>query len=84
MENAEQVKQWVMETVRMMVEHPKDVRVEPYESGDRIALRLYLHSDDVGKVIGKEGRHARALRTIGGVIAAALGAHFTLDIPREQ
>jgi predicted RNA-binding protein YlqC (UPF0109 family) len=35
-------------------------------------------------VIGKEGRHARALRTIGNVIAAAMGAHFTLDIPREQ
>jgi predicted RNA-binding protein YlqC (UPF0109 family) len=84
MADAERLQQWVQETVRMMVDHPNDVRVEAYESGGRVALRLHLHSSDVGKVIGKEGRHARALRTIGSVIAAAMGAHFTLDIPREQ
>lgn len=68
----------------MMVEHSDEVRIEPYESPERIALRVHLHPRDVGHLIAKEGRHARALRTIGGVIAAKTGTYFTLDIPREQ
>lgn len=82
--NAEQVHRWVTQTIRMMVEHPDSVRVEQYESGNRIALRVWLDPRDARHVIGKQGRHARALRTLGGVIAARTNAYFTLDIPPEQ
>jgi uncharacterized protein len=80
MAEAEHVQQWVLITARMMVGHPDDVKVELIRSDERIALRLYVHPSDVGKIIGKAGRTGRALRTIGGAITQRSGKWFTLDI----
>jgi uncharacterized protein len=49
---------------RQLVDEPEAVRVEKGEEEDAIVLRLYVAEDDVGKVIGRQGRIARALRTI--------------------
>jgi uncharacterized protein len=47
-----------------LVDDPEAVRVEQEERDDMIVLRLYVAKDDVGKVIGRQGRIARALRAI--------------------
>jgi uncharacterized protein len=47
-----------------LVDDPEAVRVEEEERDDIIVLRLYVAKDDVGKVIGRQGRIARALRAI--------------------
>jgi predicted RNA-binding protein YlqC (UPF0109 family) len=47
-----------------LVDEPEAVRVEEEERDDIIVLRLYVAKDDVGKVIGRQGRIARALRAI--------------------
>jgi uncharacterized protein len=47
-----------------LVDEPDAVRVEEEERDDMIVLRLYVAKDDVGKVIGRQGRIARALRAI--------------------
>jgi predicted RNA-binding protein YlqC (UPF0109 family) len=55
---------------RQLVDAPADVRVEEVEEEDALVLRLHVASGDVGQVIGRQGRIARALRTIvraGGV-----------------
>jgi predicted RNA-binding protein YlqC (UPF0109 family) len=49
---------------RRLVDDPDAVRVETAEEDDAIVLRLHVAEDDVGKVIGRQGRVARALRTI--------------------
>ena len=49
---------------RRLVDEPEAVRVEREDSDDVIVLRLHVAKDDVGKVIGRQGRIARALRTI--------------------
>jgi predicted RNA-binding protein YlqC (UPF0109 family) len=49
---------------RRLVDQPDDVRVERLEEEDTIVLRLHVAQDDLGKVIGRQGRIARALRTI--------------------
>jgi len=49
---------------RQLVDEPDAVRVETGEEDDAIVLRLYVAEDDVGKVIGRQGRIARALRTV--------------------
>jgi predicted RNA-binding protein YlqC (UPF0109 family) len=57
---------------QQLVDEPGAVRVEEEERDDAIVLRLHVAPDDVGKVIGRQGRIARALRTIaraGGVRA---------------
>ena len=49
---------------RRLVDDPDAVRVEEEERDDALVLRLYVAKDDVGKVIGRQGRIARALRAI--------------------
>jgi predicted RNA-binding protein YlqC (UPF0109 family) len=57
---------------RRLVDEPAAVRVETEERPDALILRLYVAEDDVGKVIGRHGRIARALRTV--VRASATGS----------
>ncbi|HXV03391.1 MAG TPA: KH domain-containing protein [Gaiellaceae bacterium] len=49
---------------KRLVDDPDAVRVEEEEREDAIVLRLHVAKDDVGKVIGRQGRIARALRAI--------------------
>jgi predicted RNA-binding protein YlqC (UPF0109 family) len=49
---------------RHLVDDPDAVSVEAVERDDVIVLRLHVAPDDVGKVIGRQGRIARALRTL--------------------
>jgi hypothetical protein len=49
---------------RQLVDDPDSVRVEELEREDATVLRLHVAKADVGKVIGRQGRIARALRTL--------------------
>jgi predicted RNA-binding protein YlqC (UPF0109 family) len=49
---------------RQLVDDPGAVSVEEEERDDAVVLRLHVAKDDVGKVIGRQGRLARALRSI--------------------
>ena len=52
------------ELARRLVDDPDAVRVEEIERDGAHVLQLHVAKDDVGKVIGRQGRIARALRTI--------------------
>lgn len=52
------------ELARRLVDEPDAVRVEREEREDAVVLRLHVAKDDVGKVIGRQGRLARALRQL--------------------
>jgi hypothetical protein len=56
---------------RRLVEHPDSVSVEGVEEDGVLVIRLRVAPDDVGRVIGRGGRIARALRTL----VRASGAH---------
>ena len=56
--------------VSYLVDHPDDVRIEEDQSGRTVVYDVFVHPDDVGKVIGRNGRIARAIRAV--VKAAAL------------
>jgi predicted RNA-binding protein YlqC (UPF0109 family) len=49
---------------RRLVDDPDAVRVDEIERDGAVVLQLHVAKDDVGKVIGRQGRIARALRTI--------------------
>lgn len=53
-----------------LVDHPEDVNVTRVEKDDEVTIELRVHADDVGKVIGKQGRIAKSIRTV--VKAAAV------------
>jgi predicted RNA-binding protein YlqC (UPF0109 family) len=58
------VTELLAELARRLVDEPAAVRVEAVEDGDELLLRLHVAPDDVGKVIGRQGRIVRALRTV--------------------
>ncbi len=65
---------------RQLVDEPDEVRVEQVERDDATVLELYVAEADRGKVIGRQGRLARALRTIVRASAAGSSKRVILDI----
>ncbi len=63
---------------KQLVDDPDAVRVERVDEPDAVVLRLHVAQDDLGKVIGKQGRIARALRTI--VRAGSVREHRRLRL----
>ena len=65
---------------RRLVDDPDAVRVEEVERDGDTAIELYVAKDDVGKVIGRQGRLARALRTVVRASAARRSGRTLLEI----
>jgi predicted RNA-binding protein YlqC (UPF0109 family) len=65
---------------RQLVDEPDAVRVEQVEREGAIVLQLHVARDDVGKVIGRKGRIARALRAIVRAGAARRHQRMLLEI----
>jgi uncharacterized protein len=65
---------------RRLVDEPDAVRVEEVEQDGDTVLRLHVAKDDVGKVIGRQGRIARALRTVVRASAARRRGRVLLEI----
>jgi uncharacterized protein len=69
--------EWI---ARRLVDEPDAVRVEMEEHEDATVFRLHVAPDDVGKVIGRQGRLARALRGIVRAGGPGAGRRFVLEI----
>ena len=54
----------VRDIAKSLVEHPDEVQVKTVESDESITLELTVAPEDMGKVIGKQGRIAKAIRTV--------------------
>ena len=65
---------------RGLVDEPDAVRVEEVDEDDSLVLRLHVAPDDIGKVIGRQGRIARALRTLVRAGGAHEGRRLILEI----
>jgi uncharacterized protein len=65
---------------RELVDDPEAVRVEKEERDGALVLVLHVAADDVGKVIGRQGRIVRALRTLMRASAAREGRRVLVEI----
>jgi uncharacterized protein len=65
---------------KSLVEHPEDVEVSQGRQGGRVHLELKVAKDDMGRVIGKNGRVANAIRVLLRVAAEREGQQVTLDV----
>ena len=64
-----------------LVDEPEDVSVEQFEEDDgTVVLELCVGAEDYGRVIGRGGRTAHALRTVVKAAAASDGSHVLVDI----
>jgi len=67
--------------VRGIVEHPDDVSVRDVDTRRGRTLEVRVHPDDLGKVIGRAGRTAKALRTVVGALGPGRGVRVDfLDV----
>ena len=65
---------------RGLVDHPDQVRVETDEQGATTVLNLFVAPEDLGQIIGRGGRIARALRLIVREAASRIGVRVSLEI----
>ncbi|MFP4500289.1 MAG: KH domain-containing protein [Candidatus Hydrogenedentota bacterium] len=68
---------------KKLVEHPEDVQVRCIETEDGHQYELRVHGDDMGRVIGRDGRTAKALRTLLNTAAAKAEVEANLEIVDE-
>jgi hypothetical protein len=78
------VAELVREIAQALVDEPTAVQVESVSRDESTVLRLRVAPQDVGKVIGKQGRTARSVRTILGAVSMKLHRRYTLDILEED
>jgi len=74
----------ISEIARALVDKPEEVSVGATAGDAQTVLRLRVDPTDVGKVIGKQGRTARSLRTILGAVSVKLHHRYTLEIVEES
>ena len=74
------MRELVLWLARELVERKDDVSVETIERDRSLVLELTVHADDLGRVIGRGGRTAKALRTVLDAAARKEGRRAVLDI----
>ena len=65
---------------RALADHPDEVVVEEEHDGDRIVLHLYVNEEDKGRIIGRDGRCANAIRSLLHVASVRAGVRASLSI----
>jgi predicted RNA-binding protein YlqC (UPF0109 family) len=74
------MKELIEEIAKALVDKPEEVVVHAIEGEQTTVLELRVAQTDLGKVIGKQGRTARSIRTILGAAGMKLKKRFTLEI----
>jgi len=74
------MKELVESIAKALVDHPEEVQVKSVDGSQVTVLELRVHPEDLGKVIGRHGRIANALRTIIGAAGWKLHEHVTVEI----
>ncbi len=75
-----QMDELVTQIARYLVDKPQDVLVNAVEGNHTTVLELRVAKEDIGKVIGKQGRTAQALRTLIGAVSAKIKKRTVLEI----
>ena len=74
------IRMLVEQIAKALVDEPEQVSVQTVEDDQGTVLELRVGPNDLGKVIGKQGRTARSLRTILGAVGMKLHKRITLEI----
>jgi hypothetical protein len=75
-----QIDQLLTQIAQSLVDRPQDVWVNAIESDHTTVLELRVAKEDIGKVIGKQGRTAQAMRTLIGAVSAKIKRRTVLEI----
>jgi uncharacterized protein len=74
------MKELIEAIAKALVDYPEEVKVIEETKGSKLSYQLSVHPEDTGKVIGKQGRVAKSLRTVVNAAAAGQNKHVTITI----
>jgi len=74
------MKDLLVEIAKALVDSPEDVKVMEVEGEQTTVLELRVRTEDLGKVIGRQGRTARAIRTLLAAAGMKIHKRFVLEI----
>ena len=74
------MKELLIFIAKSLVEHPEAVEVTETEREDSVVLEFHVHEDDMGKVIGKQGKIAKAIRSVMKAAAGKRNTKVIVDI----
>lgn len=74
------MKELLEEIAKALVDNPEDVQVAEVEGEQTTVLELRVRNEDLGKVIGRQGRTARAIRTLLSAAGMKIHKRFVLEI----
>jgi len=74
------VRERLLETIRLMVDEPDQVEIDEVDDGSLVTFRLRVAEADLGKVIGRQGRTARAIRTLLAAREAVADEAYDFEI----
>ena len=74
------MKELLVEIAKALVDNPEDVGVTEVEGEQTTVLELRVRNEDLGKVIGRQGRTARAIRTLLSAAGMKIHKRFVLEI----
>jgi len=75
-----EVRDHLTHVVQLIVDEPEEVEVDEYPEGRTTHFELHVATDDLGKVIGRQGRTARAFRSLLTARGAHDGCRYELEI----
>ena len=79
-ETADQVKELIEHIAKALVDHPEQVRVNEIRGENTAVIELTVAKEDMGKIIGKQGRTAVAIRTLLSNVSMKTRKRFVLEI----
>jgi uncharacterized protein len=78
------MRELIRKIAKSLVDHPEAVEVREIEGAQSVVLEVRTHPDGLGKVIGREGRTAKAIRLLLGAAGMKVHKRSTLEIVEEK
>jgi len=78
------VKELVEYIATSLVDDPSEVRIQEFQRGPVVNLKLHVAKEDMGRIIGKNGRVANSIRLLLRVAAARQGKKVSLDVEEPR
>ena len=81
MSDDKNIEELIRQVVTALVDEPDSVRVDSVDEGGSLVINVHVDPDDIGKVIGRQGRVIKSLRTIARAASTyAGGKHIEVEI----
>lgn len=70
--------------LKNILEHPEEIKIEETEMNNNVLLKAYVHKEDMGRVIGKEGKIIKAIRTLLKTKGIIMGKKIDLQLAEPE